>query len=142
MVRLIIIRIWVLVLIFGASGAQKAHGPPENALDGKSFDGSIRAKGVIGIVSVKGTLAFENGQLIWMVNGSKDIAPYQVDHVEGELVFSAQAPAENGEFVNWSGTFDGETIHNVTAKWTRVEGDIIHDLFLPDVVTMVFTPKK
>jgi hypothetical protein len=112
-----------------------------HALDGLTFDGSVRARGIIGLFSVKGNLSFANGQLIWAVKDSKDIGPYQITEVEGGISFKANLTIENNEQVEWSGFYDGNTLYDVQAIWTRNKGDFVHDLFLPKQVTLDFTLK-
>jgi hypothetical protein len=112
-----------------------------HALDGLSFDGSVRARGIIGLFSVNGNLSFADGQLIWTVKDSKDTGPYHTTEVEGGLNFNAKLSIENNEQVEWSGFYDGKTLHNVYAVWTRNKGDFVHDLFLPKQVTLDFTLK-
>ena len=47
-----------------------------------------------------------------------------------------------GDYMHWSGTYDGAALHDVKAVWNRTqEKDFIHDLLLPDVVTFGFKPK-
>ncbi|MBT8142620.1 MAG: hypothetical protein HKN88_05480 [Gammaproteobacteria bacterium] len=113
-----------------------------HTLDGQSYDGSIRAKGIMGLISVKGTLSFDDGMLVWEAKGSKDTAPYETLAVEGGMAFAATAVIENNETVAWSGIVDGDQLKNARAIWTRQKGDLVHDLLLPDQVTMLFTPKE
>ena len=113
-------------------------------LDGKSFDGRIRAKGIWGVLSHKGTIEFKQGKLIWKVNEKdKDYTPatYTTRLVDSKLVFNALMLGKNGDQVIWSGTYDGTALSCVTAKWKRQKGDWVHDTLLPDVVTMVFRAK-
>lgn len=112
-----------------------------HTLDGLAFDGKVRARGIIGLFSVKGILSFADGQLIWAVKDSQDIGPYQTTEVEGGINFKAHLSIENNEQVVWSGFYDGKTLHNAHAVWTRVKGDFVHDLLLPEQVTLDFTPK-
>lgn len=114
-------------------------------LDGRSFDGRIRAKGIWGVFSHQGNIEFKQGKLIWKVNeADKDYAPatYTTQRVGDKLVFSALMLGKNGDQVIWSGTYDGKTLSEVTAKWKRQKGDWVHDALLPDVVTMIFRAKK
>ena len=63
--------------------------------------------------------------------------------MDGVLGFTSHGPGEGGTYVDWSGTYNGESVSNVKAIWTRTEeDDFIHDLFLPDVVTLVFKQEK
>ncbi len=118
-----------------------ANEPDDLSLEGKSFPGSIRAKGLIGLVSVKGTLSFNEGSLVWTVDSTNDTAPYKLEEFDGSVKFTSRMPTQDGEYVDWSGVYDGKTLSDVTALWTRGKGDFIHDLLLPDVVTLVFTPE-
>lgn len=108
-------------------------------LEGKSFQGRIRAKGVIGLFSVKGTLSFKDGLLVWSAKGSEDSAPYETEEMDGVSRFTSRVPGKDGGHVEWTGAYDGEAVSDVKAIWTRAEeDDFFHNLFLPDVVTLVF----
>lgn len=109
-------------------------------LDGRSISGRIRARGPAGLISVPGTLSFRDGNLVWSARGSEDSGPYQWRETGDAIEFRAEHVIENGEQAIWSGRFDGTRFHDVTAVWIRVEGDWVHDLFLPDRVVMEFTP--
>lgn len=112
-------------------------------LDGKSFQGRIRGEGMLGLFSVRGTLSFKDGLLIWEAKDSEVSAPYEEEDMDGILKFTSRVPGEGGTYVDWSGTYDGESVSGVKAIWTRIEEeDFIHDLFLPDVVTLVFITEK
>ncbi len=112
-------------------------------LEGRSFKGHIRAKGIVGLFKVKGTLSFKDGLLIWTVDNSQDSAPYQVVQNGDFLTFSSLVCSDNNTYVDWSGTFDGKSISNVIAVWNRAkEEDFVHDIFLPDVVTFIFKTNK
>jgi hypothetical protein len=139
----------MLLLIGSAAGPVTAQVPSADAadaqptLEGRSFPGLIRAKGPLGLFSVKGRLAFEDGNLVWTARGTREAAPYQVQAVDGGLKFMARLPAEQGTHVDWSGRFDGEALSEVEAVWDRsAEDDFFHDLLLPDVVTLVFKPRE
>ena len=93
----------------------------------------------MGLFSVKGTLSFKDGLMIWSARGSHDTAPYEIETTDGVLRFTSHVPLGGGNYVDWSGTFDGESVSNVKAVWSRAEEeDFIHDLFLGDVVTLIF----
>lgn len=114
-----------------------------NELDGRSFPGSIRARGIAGLFGVDGTLSFSNGELTWEAQGSRDTAPYEAELVDGQLLFQSLLPADDGTSVAWSGTFDGVSLRDVEARWSRAtEEDAVHDFFLGDVVTLDFTPTR
>jgi hypothetical protein len=110
------------------------------ALDGLSVDGHVRARGLAGLFSAPGTLSFRDGLLVWTARGTRDAGAYRVRPVPGGLAFRAEHALANGERAVWAGRHDGTRLHNVSAVWYRVEGDWIHDLFLPDAVTLDFTP--
>ena len=109
-------------------------------LDGLVVHGRVRARGLIGLVSVPGELSFQGGMLVWATGDSEDVGPYAVSATDCLLAFTAEHVIENGEHVRWSGVSDGRTVSDVTAIWTRVEGDFVHDLLLPEQVTLDFTP--
>ncbi len=108
--------------------------------ENQRFSGSIRAKGLFGLVAVKGMLSFDSGNLCWTVEQSTDCAPYRTEDENGAHKFYASYLIENDERVEWSGAFNGNSLSHVTALWTRTPGDFIHDLLLPKKVTMKFTP--
>lgn len=109
-------------------------------LDASSFPGTVRARGLIGLVRVSGTLSFVGGDLVWSSQGDTESGPYRT-FVEGdECVFMAEYTLESGGQVRWTGVFDGQRVHDVRITWTRVTGDAVHDLFLPNVVALDFTP--
>ena len=116
------------------------EGAQVEGLDGLTVPGSIRARGVFGMFSVRGTLSFRDGELIWTARGDEDTGPYLLTETDGQFAFSAEHSIENDERVRWSGSSNGQTVSNVTAVWTRAEGDWVHDLFLPEQVTLEFTP--
>jgi len=139
LVRITTIALLIVMLLPTVYAGNKE---PDFSLEGKSFKGSIKAKGLIGLFSVKGTLAFEDGLLLWIVEESKDSAPYDLKKVDSTIVFTARVPMQNDDYVDWKGVYDGESLSNVTAVWARFnEDDLIHDFFLPDVVTLVFKQK-
>lgn len=110
------------------------------ALDGHTFSGNIKAKGLLGLVSVNGDLSFKNGLLYWSTHNEVDSAPYSVTYKNGYVIFKSKLLLTNGTQVDWVGQFDGENIREVLATWHREnENDFIHDLFLPDVVTLTFS---
>lgn len=128
------------VIFFGLFVFNGQTAEPVEQLENQRFSGSIRAKGVFGLVAVKGELSFDNGSLCWTVEQSSDCAPYRTEVENGPQKFYASYRIENDERVEWSGTFNGNSISQVTALWTRTSGDFIHDLFLPKKVMMKFTP--
>lgn len=120
---------------------KRAVKPDRLMLDGRSFPGRIRAEGSVGLVSVQGTLSFKEGRLIWAAKDSKDSAPYQKKITDGQVRFTARVEQPSGATVDWSGAFDGDSVSNVKAVWTRAkDDDFFHDLFLPAVVTLIFKP--
>ncbi len=110
------------------------------SLDGLVVPGRIRAQGIAGVMSVPGELSFRDGLLVWAARGSEDVGSYVLSGSTCPLEFTAEHYLENNEQVRWSGLSDGRTVSNVTAVWTRNEGDWVHDLFLPHEVTLEFTP--
>jgi len=122
---------------------EKAQSQKLLTLEGKSFKGEIKAKGLIGLLGVEGILSFADGMLIWSAKGSKESAPYLLVHENNMLKFSARLKADGDTFVDWNGFYNGDELVDVQAKWNRVnEDDFIHDLFLPDIVELEFTPKR
>jgi len=128
--------ILILTITFNYSNA----GNNSFVLDGNSFNGTIKADGIYGLFGVQGTLSFENGFLFWTVGDSVDKMQYSVTQINSVLQFSASATIENGENIEWVGIYDGNQLCEVKARWTRVKGDFIHDLLLPDILTLTFTP--
>ena len=113
---------------------------PSLSLEGLSYSGSIKAKGIIGLVSVKGTLSFKDGYLKWQAKGNEDSGLYTLQPDEHGVTFKSLVVLDNHEKVIWTGHFDGEHLTQVSAVWHRSPGDAIHDLLLPDKVTLLFRP--
>jgi hypothetical protein len=133
------------VLALAAAWQVRAREPVAGLeLDGQAFEGRIRATGLLGLFSRRGTLAFQDGVASWRVRGGDEQAfppaPYTTTRVGDTLEFRAIMPGRAGDHVDWSGRYDGHQLQDVRAVWTRVSGDAIHDLFLPDLVTLRFTP--
>lgn len=150
-----ILHICTLILLTGCTHAAPAPavlaiqssqlpadpaGSSDALLDGVSVNGRVRAQGLIGLVSVPGTLSFRDGQLIWVVEGDSDTSAYTSWHHDGMVEFRAEQEIDTGERVVWSGRYNGVQVQDVTAVWYRNEGDFVHDLLLPDRVTLNFTP--
>lgn len=73
-------------------------------LEGKSFHGRIRAKGIIGLFGVKGTLTFKDGLMVWSAKGSEDSAYYEIEEMDGIQKFTSHVLAKGGTYVDWGGT--------------------------------------
>jgi hypothetical protein len=112
------------------------------SLEGKTFKGKVKAKGLLGLFKVSGTLSFQDNLLTWQVDDEVDTGVYKIIPKNGLIHFSAHVKMTSGESVDWQGYFNGTSLIQVSAIWTRVEGDFIHDLFLPPVVTMIFLPEE
>jgi hypothetical protein len=123
-----------------APGSPMMIAPSEASIDGLEVEGRIRARGVVGLVSVPGTLSFRDGALVWAAQDTIDCSTYNLTPAEDGYRFAAEYRIENDEHVSWSGWTDGLAVRDVTAVWTRVEGDFIHDLLLPEQVTLHFRP--
>ena len=111
-------------------------------LDGLAAPGTIRARGIAGLFSVRGALSFRNGMLVWSEGESEDVGQYSASAAGCLREFSAEHVIERNERVRWSGASDGRTVTGVTAVWTRVKGNLMHDLFLPEQVILDFTPDR
>lgn len=115
----------------------------EVSLEGKSFDGRTRARGIVGLFAVKGTLSFQDGEMTWTAQGDSNSAPYQIRETEGGILFNSKVAAEQDTIVHWSGFYDGATLSDVEAVWHRKnEEDFVHDLFLGEKLTLRFKPDK
>lgn len=119
---------------------QARPGATGDALDGLVVPGHIKARGAIGVFSVPGTVSFQEGMLVWTAQGTHDVGPYMISQRDGTIAFTARHGLENAEHVFWRGFSDGETLYDVTAVWTRQEGDLVHDALLPKQVTLDFKP--
>jgi len=138
--RCLILLSSLLVFYSPFTTANKSH--EALSLEGKSFDGSIRANGFLGLISVSGNLSFEDGLLIWRAKNSEDKGVYRVYDNQWTIRFSASLIIDRNERVEWSGTYDGNSVYDVEAVWNREKGDFLHDLLLPEVVTLEFTARK
>jgi len=114
----------------------------EFELEGLSITGHVRSSGLLGLFGVRGTLAFSDEVLIWTARGEEDVGTYSTRIVQGGIEFRAEHALEGGETAIWSGWYDGTELHDVRAEWTRIKGDVVHDLFLPERVVLHFTPDE
>lgn len=113
------------------------------SLEGHTFKGVIRTTGLLGLFGVNGVLSFNGGLLIWQVDDQKESGQYQIKKSNNVLKFTCRVFEKNGTYVDWSGEFDGQSLSNVKAIWTRIdEDDFFHDLFLSDIVSFTFTQKN
>jgi len=85
-------------------------------------------------------LTFINGNLNWIVDEEIDSAPYKITKQNDIFHFTSKVINNDGDIVNWRGSYDGNTVINVEAVWIRKKGDFIHDLLLPNKVTLLFSP--
>ena len=84
------------------------------------------------------TLVFKERTFAWTaVAGPHGYqpTPYETTEEDGRVIFTVRAVREAGDSVDWRGVYDGVSLSNVTAVWTRTEKDFWHDLFLPATVT-------
>ncbi len=129
-----------LVLVLASASALAQADDRELQLDGLSVPGEIRAHGVYGAVGVDGVLSFDKGSLCCAVEDERDCAPVELIHGDGYLRFASEHRGERDERVQWSGRYDGHRFSDVTVLWTRVEGDAVHDLLLPERLVLGFEP--
>ena len=119
---------------------------PAGPLDGRSFDGLLKAKGLLELMRGRTSLDFEQGTLAWSAGEDFAPAPYETRRQDGLLVFTARASGRpDGQYpddhVDWSGVYDGESVRDVEAVWTRGKGrSRLLDVLLPGVVCFVFLP--
>lgn len=112
-----------------------------SSLDGKSFDGELKLeRGIFGWVRVKDSVVFSNGTFIWSsgVGGGYKPATYETREENGKLIFTVRSRREEGDYVDWEGVYDGESISELKGVWTLVENDFIHNLLFPQQVVLVF----
>ncbi|MHA6288119.1 hypothetical protein [Maricaulis sp. CAU 1757] len=119
---------------------EAAEQAPVTSLDGLVVPGRIRAQGVAGLLSVAGTLSFREGHLVWTARGETESGPYLLSESGGTVAFASDYRIANNERVQWAGTSDGRSVADVRVVWTRTPGDWVHDLLLPEQVTLTFTP--
>ena len=138
------IAIIALLVPLSSYSAHADGNSPANALDGKSFVGKIRGTGLFSLIAIKSTLEFKQGTFTWTRGEDFKPAPYKTAAEDGKIIFTAHAVGKEGvyadDYVDWRGIYDGESLRDVRAVWTRKEGsgDWLHDLLLPEVVTFVF----
>ncbi|MBY6203805.1 hypothetical protein [Halomonas denitrificans] len=130
----------VLLLVSTAPAATAQPGDSSLELDGLAVPGEIRAHGVYGAFGVDGVLSFAGGELCWTIDDEQDCAPVEVIRGDGYLRFASEHRGERDERVEWSGRYDGHALSDVTVLWTRVEGDAVHDLLLPERLVLGFEP--
>lgn len=117
-------------------------------MDGKSFEGMIRGMGLLGLINSKTTIEFKEGTFAWTKGEDFEPAPYETTEENGKIIFTARAAGKEGgdyvdDYVVWSGIYDGESLSDVTAVWTRKKGgsNWLYDFLLPEVVTFIFKQK-
>lgn len=128
-----------------ASSAPSCEAPENGGLDGQVFHGTIRAKGPFGLFGVKGVLSFQDGVMTWRVGeGEQDLYPacYTIAPSGDGVAFASSMHGPHGDQVAWSGRYQDGQLEDVEAVWEREEGDFVHDLLLPDVVTLRFRAGK
>lgn len=138
----IIIALTLLLWLYSTALANSSQVEESLSLEGRVFKGKIRAQGFLGLFKVAGTLSFQDNFLTWRVDDEIDTGLYKITPKNGLIHFSAHVKMANGESVDWQGYFNGTSLMQVRAIWTRIEGDFIHDLILPPVVTMIFLPEE
>ncbi|MFY0637556.1 hypothetical protein [Maricaulis maris] len=121
-------------------GTQSSQCHQADLLDASSYPGTVRARGLFGLVRVRGTLSFVGGDLVWSTQGETESGAYRIFVERDECIFIAEYTLDSGGQVRWTGVFDGQRVHTVRIIWTRVTGDAVHDLLLPNVVALEFTP--
>ena len=134
----------VCLLIIFFQSVVTADEPPTDVLDGLTISGQIKASNVWLRISVNGVISFNAGQFSWSTDagdGQGQSFPYHMEPSTECLLFTAWGAAEPGsdDEMYWQGCYDGGQLTDITARWTRVEKDIIHDLMLPEVVQFTFT---
>ena len=138
------INIICLILIFTILGASSNKNLLDNSelfsLDGKTFHGQVRAKGILSIFKGRNILKFNNGFLTWSDGSSIETGEYQIIKKDNMIQFTAQTPLKyDGGIVLWEGFYNGKILIDVQANWVRGEkGHFLHDLLLPDIVTWKF----
>jgi hypothetical protein len=137
-----------IVALLAPLSAYSAHAggdPPAHSLDGKSFDGKIRGTGRLGLMRSKTIIEFKEGTFAWTTGEDFEPAPYETTEENGKIIFTARAAGKEGgayvdDYADWSGVYNGESLSDVTAVWTRKEGggNWLYDFLLPEVVTFIF----
>ena len=134
--------ILISVYLAAVSGnAVEAQNAQSLSLDGKSFSGELRvARGLFRWIRVEDSFSFENGMIVWEsgLGGGYKQVPFETSYIDEKLMFKARFFREEGDFVDWTGVYDGESISEVKGIWTRVEDDFVHNLLLPAKVNFLF----
>ena len=140
MIRLPITLVAVALLGMSSPPAHAGEDPPATSLDGRSFKGKLWATGLFRWIRAKDTIVFKEGTFAWTsgIDAGYKPAPYETTEENGSVIFTVRSVREEGDYVDWSGVYDGESLSNVTAVWTRVEKDFVHDLLLPSKMTFIF----
>ncbi len=133
----------VALLAVATSPIHAANKLGATSLDGRSFEGRLRLTGIYRWISGKDTLIFKKGTFSWAggIADGYDPAHYRTTKENGNVIFTVRSKRDGGDYVDWSGVYDGHSLSNVRAVWTRKEKDFGHDLFLPPKVTFTFTQK-
>ncbi|MBC8259380.1 MAG: hypothetical protein H8E38_10210 [SAR324 cluster bacterium] len=115
--------VFLLLLNFSLS-ASGTELPPKIMLDGMSFQGELKVvNGFFTWISVDDTIVFEEGNFFWSsgVDGGYKPVPYKIELKNAKIIFTVHSGREEGDYVDWTGFYDGGSLDNVTAVWTRVE---------------------
>ena len=137
-----LIAILIAVYLAANSGnVVEAQNSQPLSLEGKSFSGELKvAKGLFRWIQVEDSFFFENGMIVWEsgLGGGYKPVPFETSSIDENLMFKARFFREEGDFVDWTGVYDGESISEVKGVWTIVEDDFVHNLLLPEKVNFLF----
>jgi hypothetical protein len=135
------------LILWGSVTVSLAASETDSSLEGLVIQGQLKATNSWLRVGVQGSITVRDGRFIWSTGKHKEQVqslPYQLTPTSNCLLLTAEGPAEPGsaDVIHWQACVDEAQLSNVTARWTRVEKDFIHDLMLPDVVYFSFKPKQ
>jgi hypothetical protein len=141
------IKMMLCLALWCAEQVAVAEPETSDPLDGLVIKGKLKATNAWLRVGVRGTIEFSEGMLNWSTGKPDEqlqSVPYQLALTDVCLLLTAEGPAEPGsdDEIHWQGCFDGGKLTGITARWTRVEKDFIHDLMLPEVVYFSFSPEQ
>ncbi|NNF66820.1 MAG: hypothetical protein HKM98_04865 [Gammaproteobacteria bacterium] len=102
---------------------------------------------MLAVFGSKVVLEFSHGIFTWVNGEDFEPAKYEATISDNKVYFSVHAVGRQGgdfsaDYVDWSGSFDGKTLNDVTAVWTRNgRGNWLYNFLLPDVVRFKFKQK-
>ncbi|MBC8215347.1 MAG: hypothetical protein H8E64_02410 [Candidatus Marinimicrobia bacterium] len=112
----------ITLLLMSISVSYAVNNAPLGSLDGKLFFGKIFWDiPLIRWVRFSDTIEFKDGMISSTLSVKSGYKPasYNTKEENGNIVFTARAAREKGDYFDWIGVFDGESLIDVKMTWTE-----------------------